>query len=127
MLEPYPDYELDYITVNGNVIEGTSFIMPASDVEIYVAFKPVQYAITYVLFGGEVSQDNPDYYTVETIYYLEEYLCPPEKEGYEFIGWYFDEDFSIPLLSYSFPYEEFRPITLYACYYETENEEDIGI
>ena len=72
-VEPDLGYELDYITVNGEVIEGTSFTMPKGDVEIDAYFKIITYDITYYLDGGENSEDNPDTFTVKDEYI---YLSP---------------------------------------------------
>lgn len=94
IVNTYPGYELDYIEVNGERIEGTTFTIPKSDVEIYVEFEAIEYKINYVLDGGTNSPFNPDYYTVNygDNGYFE--LSDAEKDGYDFWGWYLDEEHS---------------------------------
>lgn len=60
------------------------FIMPDKDVKLMAEFEPIEYSITYI--DGN-SEKNPENYTVES----EIELAAPEKEGYEFLGW-FDEE-----------------------------------
>ena len=114
---PHDGYELDYITVNGNPIEGTSFTMPAGDVELAAVFKIIKYTITYELDGGTNSPNNPDYYTVEDNCITFE---DATKDGYIFDGWYIDEGYGmIPLYDSSFNiYTPCYPITLYANFIE---------
>jgi glucan-binding YG repeat protein len=47
-IEPDEGYELDYITVNGERIDGTSFTMPDNTAQVYVAFKKITYAVEVV-------------------------------------------------------------------------------
>ncbi len=88
-VDPNYGYELDRITVNGEEIEGTSFLMPACDAQIVVEFKLIRYTITYVLDGGVNSPDNPEYYTIDDDY-IE--FAEAKKKGYIFYGWYLDEE-----------------------------------
>lgn len=120
-LMPENGYELDKILVNGEET-GTTFLMPACDIEIEVTFKPIEYAITYELDGGENSPENPDYYTVEDGVLT---LYDPIKDGYIFDGWYYDEDYENPLWDNSFnAYEGDAPITVYALWIPDEYEEE---
>ncbi len=77
-------YELDYFTVNGQKIEGDSFIMPDCDVTLSAKIKPVEYKITYELNGGEMSAEAPSSYTVESGNIS---LPKPAKQNYEFNCW----------------------------------------
>lgn len=61
------------------------FIMPDNDVKLTAEFEPIEYSITYIDGNAE---DNPAVYTVESV--IE--LTAPSKDGYEFLGWYDDED-----------------------------------
>ncbi len=119
---PFEGYELDYITVNGNPIEGTSFTMPACDVELDAVFKPIRYAITYELDGGVNDPDNPDYYTVEDNYIT---FGDAQKDGYIFEYWYYDDGYGqTPLNGSTFNiYTPCYNITLYAHFVEDFGEE----
>ncbi len=122
VVEPYYGYELDYITVNGNTIEGTSFVMPAEDVTVTVKFRPVRYSITYELDDGVNAPENPDFYTVEDDYII---FGDAEKEGYVFQGWYYDLGYGKLFLYDSTYYvSDLQDITLYA-YFEPEEEEEL--
>lgn len=120
-VEPDLGYELDYITVNGEVIEGTSFIMPKGDAEIDAYFKTIVYDITYELDGGENSEDNPDTYTVEDEYI---YLSPATKEGFIFFGWCTDEDLTEFVYGNRISVYDCleSPLTLYAYFIPDEEE-----
>lgn len=61
------------------------FIMPDHDVNLVAEFEPIEYTITYV--DGS-TEDNPTVYTVED----EIWLTAPSKDGFEFLGWYDEED-----------------------------------
>ena len=119
VVEPDTGYEIDYIEVNGNKIEGTSFVMPAEDVEVKAVFKPVVYTITYVLDGGTNSPENPAYYTVESQIVD---LLDAEKEGYIFIGWCLDEEHEQFIGGYFYTYDYLSDITLYAYFEEDFTE-----
>ena len=77
-------------TVDGEDIEGDSFVMPNKDVEVGARLQAKEYTISYVLNGGVNSPDNPTVYTYDDDV-LEIYDAT--KEGYEFVAWYYDEDF----------------------------------
>lgn len=61
------------------------FIMPNHDITIRAEFAPIEYEISYV--DGHAA-DNPTTYTVESVISL----TAPSKDGYEFLGWYDEED-----------------------------------
>ena len=115
-VNPNNGYYLESLFLNGAPIEGTSFTMPAGDVEITSVFKPIVYEISYELFGGKNSEDNPATFTVEDGYIT---LSDPTKEGYIFEGWYLDEEFSVYFYPEIDPYYWLdQPLTLYARFIE---------
>ncbi len=61
------------------------------DVTLFAKWAIITYTITYYLDGGSNSTSNPDNYTIETEDIV---LANAEKDGYSFIGWFTDEDFS---------------------------------
>lgn len=83
---PDRGYRLTGYTVDGEVIDGNTFIMPDKAVEVSANFEAVEYAITYVLNGGTVASGNPSSYSAES---GEIELIAPTKEGYEFGYWYY--------------------------------------
>ena len=64
-----------------------TFAMPAKDVTMTANAKVITYSITYNLDGGQLTEDNPSNYTVETESFT---LNNPTKEYYEFKGWVFN-------------------------------------
>ena len=59
-----------------------------SDITLYAGWKINEYNINYNLDGGQNNSDNPSKYTVED----EIIFKQPIKEGYEFKGWYENEE-----------------------------------
>ena len=57
-------------------------------VNLYAQWKIKNYKITYKLYGGDNSSDNPERYNVNTGTIT---LKKPSKEGYKFVGWYSDK------------------------------------
>lgn len=53
-------------------------------VTMYAQWKPITYAITYNLNGGEVATENPETYNADTPDFT---LVNPTREGYTFLGW----------------------------------------
>jgi uncharacterized repeat protein (TIGR02543 family) len=54
------------------------------DITLYAHWNLAEYSITYDLDGGELANNNPSTYTVETEDFA---LNNPTKEGFEFVGW----------------------------------------
>lgn len=115
---PNAGYMLSAFVVDGDIIDGCSFVMPQKDVTVSARFEVVTYSITYIPGDATVSGNNPDTYTVESV----TELAAPQKDGYEVCGWYR----YYTQTEYGFDIEEFRVIsleglvgnlTLYAKYY----------
>lgn len=66
--------------------QGTSF----RDRSFTAQFKPVDYPIVYERNGGQKESNNPDTYTVETVFTFER----PIKPFYKFEGWFDNGNFS---------------------------------
>ena len=58
------------------------------DIDLEAKWTPIEYNITYVLNGGTNDDDNPSKYTIEDTIDFQ----PATREGYDFIGWYEDEN-----------------------------------
>ena len=58
--------------------------------EFVANYKPIDYKITYNLDGGKL-EDGIDSYNIETETFE---LIEPTKKGYNFVGWYTDEEFT---------------------------------
>lgn len=93
-------------TVLSNNIDG--------NITLTAIYSPVQYEINYVLNGGQINNEYSSNY-----YYGDKNieLPTPYKSGYDFAGWYTDEN-----LTEKFDYskETSGNITLYAKYIEQE-------
>ena len=76
------------------------------------------YNITYVLNGGTNNTANPDTYTSETATIT---LKDPTKEGYTFLGWYLDEDYTKKTTE--IPTGNTGNVTLYAKWEQKEQED----
>lgn len=59
---------------------------------LWAKWIPTNYSITYTLVGGTNAEGNPTTYNIEN---SELILSRPQKDYYDFDGWYFDEDYSV--------------------------------
>lgn len=102
---PESGYILSSIVVSdgaGNALEisktnsGYAFVMPASDVTVTAVFEKqseegkVYYTLNFETNGGTAIDSISQ--LADTVISLESYL--PEKEGYNFEGWYTDPEFT---------------------------------
>ncbi len=76
------------VVSNGNELavdpSALSFEMPAAEVTITAETQPIVYDIRYDLAGGQLVEQNPSSYTIETPTFT---LHNPTREGYTFEGW----------------------------------------
>ncbi len=124
---PSAGYKLTTFILDGEELEGVSFIMPEKDVTVSAQFELLTYSVTYVLDDATISGSNPETYTVESA----DELIQPTKEGYEICGWYtyctLDEyypdieDYKVTSLA-----GHFGNLTLYAKYYNPAHEINYG-
>lgn len=63
----------------------------SKNTELTAEYEPIPYSITYELNGGSMESENPSSYTIETETNI---LAEPVREGYFFVGWYEQDDFS---------------------------------
>ncbi len=59
-------------------------------IKLFAIWKRKEYTITYVLNGGVNPEDAPTVYTLDDSFTLK----TPTRDGYKFLGWYSDEDFT---------------------------------
>ncbi len=88
------------------------FSIPADtgrDISLYANWEEIRYPITYVLNGGKNDRENPEWYSINSKGMK---LYSPYRAGYNFAGWYEDEEF-MELVTWSFS-EETGPKTFYA-------------
>lgn len=76
------------------VIEGYKI---TNDITLTAKWSLRKYKIEYALDGGENNSNNPDFYTIEDIpngalFQID--LKSPTRNVDEFLGWYYEEDFS---------------------------------
>ncbi len=90
------------VTAGNYVVKG--------DVTLIAKWDYVKYGLTYELDGGTNAVENPSYYTIEN-----ESFAPaaPSKKGYDFEGWFTEEDFSGEEVT-SINTAEMKDFTLYA-------------
>lgn len=81
--------------------------LPARNITIYAGFNINSYTITFVTNTTETSIDPITYNYIEEIDAFE----PLTKEGYNFIGWFLNEEFTIPFEYDIMPAEN---LTVYA-------------
>ena len=70
----------------------------SGDVTLYAKWTPNDFAINYHLDGGTNADSNPQTYTYTKGVVS---FAKPTKEGYNFEGWYEDEDCNLPTISIS--------------------------
>ena len=99
-------------TFEGWTLDGGSspynFADPVNkDIKLVAKWKPIAYKIDYVLNGGTNAPENPTTYTREDTIDFN----PATREGYDFLGWYEDENFTTPIAGVS---NRTGDITVYA-------------
>jgi uncharacterized repeat protein (TIGR02543 family) len=76
----------------------TDTLMPSHDVTIYAKWQLAKYLVSYNTHGGN---------TLDAQYgiYMMEIPIPedPTREGYDFVGWYFDDAYTLPITNQSMP------------------------
>ena len=89
---PKTGYTIGYSADNGNITVSSSgtFTMPAKDISVARADKPINYTITYYLNGGSNPSGTVSTYTIEKAVTLP----TPTKSGYTFAGWFTSSNFS---------------------------------
>ena len=87
------------------------------DITLYAKWTPVEYKINYVLNGGTNNQTNPTTYTsTEGVNSFK----APTRNGYEFIGWYKDANFTTKITS--IPTGSTGDVTLYSKWNQIKND-----
>lgn len=103
-----------YTIVNQSVqfIQNNTFIVPSSinEVELQINWNLINYSINYNLNGGVNHISNPVQYSVVTDTII---LNVPEKEGYSFLGWFDNENFTGLTIS-QIPFGSINDVNLYA-------------
>ena len=88
---PYTKYYFEgWYIGNERITEGYKI---DSDITLVAKWNTLKYRIDYVLNGGTNNQENPSYYTADSIN-TEIIIKNPQRTGYDFAGWYFTNDFS---------------------------------
>lgn len=67
--------------------KGTSW----RNIKLYAKWEIINYKIDYELYGGQNNSSNPATYTMNTPVHS---LAEPQNNGYNFKGWYLNDDFS---------------------------------
>ena len=85
-------YEFKYFTLNGERINGNTFIMPSENVLISAVLNKIKYKITYHIDKDTTFQDDV---TPQTTYTIGSVINLPDvyKNGYIFRGWFKDSKF----------------------------------
>ena len=85
------------------------------DITLYVQFTVKNYGITYVLDGGTNADGYPQSYNIKSDFPI---LIPdPGKVGYDFVGWFLDDEFAVPFTGIESVVGE---VTVYAKWEEAE-------
>ena len=88
IIEPYAGHVLDYVTINNEPIEGTSFVMPAQEVTVGVIFKDAYAIYNGSPMGGSISFQSIPPSAIGETYFPEGtqiVLSAEAEEGYVFV------------------------------------------
>lgn len=77
---------------NGDAVLADTLVGTDSDHTLYAQFTPIVYSVTYHNVDGAL-HPNPAVFTVEAGGIT---LADAEKPGYSFLGWFADEDLTVP-------------------------------
>lgn len=94
-------------TLDGEAITSTEGL--AKDITVVANFELVRYAINYVGIENAIN-NNPSDFNVED----EIVLVNPERNGYEFLGWFSDDKFTVPFEK--IPLGTDNDVTVYASF-----------
>lgn len=73
-------------------IDAYNFNTPVvQSITLFARWEIIDYVITYDLNGGNNNLDNPATYTIEDNIILQD---PDDRNGYDFIGWYDNDEFN---------------------------------
>ena len=86
-----------------------NYTLGLSDITVNAVYSVITYNITYKNVGGIIN-NNPSAYTVEDLPFT---FQDPEKNGYMFLGWYKNQDFSDNKI-FGLPVDFAENVTLYA-------------
>lgn len=86
-----------------------NYTLGLSDITVNAVYSVITYNITYKNVGGIIN-NNPSSYTVEDLPFT---FQDPEKNGYMFLGWYKNQDFSDNKI-FGLPVDFAENVTLYA-------------
>ena len=100
-------YTFEGWTIDGEPVNSTKDL--SGNVTLVANFELVRYAINYVNMGNGVT-NNPSSFNVED----EIILLDPEREGYEFLGWFSDAELTVPFEKIALGTEE--DVTVYASF-----------
>ncbi len=100
-------YTFEGWTVNGEKIESTKNLL--GDITLVANFELVRYNINYVNMGN-ATNNNPTSFNVED----EVVLSTPIRDGYDFLGWFMDEELTVPFEKIPLGTEE--DVTVYASF-----------
>ena len=84
------------------------------DIKLEAKWTPIIYHINYVLNGGTNDPANPDTYTIDSNIVFQ----PAKRDGYDFLGWFEDPEFTKPIDSIS---NRTGDITIYAKWQAKQN------
>lgn len=102
----------DNESMTGDKITSIEPVNELRDIELYAKWEIVVYTVTYYLNGGTNNVNNPTTYTVNDGI-IE--LSAPQKDGYDFIGWYSNENFDGDIID-RINSERCEDVSLYAKY-----------